>query len=131
MEEKTFYQNGVVRVTQSRFIVGDQTFALRNISSVQVGLIGPNRTLYGIVVLIGALSLLAEQTRLFGGIVLVIAVIYIFTVKSGFSVRITIHSGETDCLLSKDKKFVEAIVNALNSAIVEIGRSDNNDQPQI
>ena len=131
MEEKIFYQNGDVRVTQSRFIVGDKTFALRNISSVQVGSIGPNRTLYSIVVLIGALSLLAEQARLFGAIVLIIAVIYIFIAKSGYSVRITINSGETDCLFSKDKKYVETIVNALNNAIVEIGRGQGDDHPRV
>jgi len=131
MEEKIFYQNGDVRVTQSRFIVGDKTFALRNISSVQVGLIGPNRTLYSIVVLIGALSLLAEQARLFGAIVLIIAVIYIFTVKSGFSVRITINSGETDCLFSKDKKYVGTIVNALNDAIIELGRNHSDDHRRV
>ena len=42
MEEKLLYQNGVITVTQSRYIVGDKTFAMRNISSVQLGVISPN-----------------------------------------------------------------------------------------
>ncbi|MEO6633157.1 MAG: DUF6232 family protein [Mucilaginibacter sp.] len=121
MDEKQFYENGEVIVTQSRFIVGSKTYAVRNISSVQIGVIEPNRTFGYILLVIGIVATLAAENKLFGIVVAVIAGIFLFTQKTKYSVRIATNSGATDGLISENREYIGQIVVALNNAIVHIG----------
>ncbi|MCO5949232.1 DUF6232 family protein [Mucilaginibacter flavidus] len=121
MDEKQFYENGEVIVTQSRFIVGSKTYAMRNISSVQIGVIEPNRTLGYILLIIGIVVALAAENKVFGIIVAVIAGVFLFTQKTKYSVRIATNSGAMDGLISESKEYIRQIVAALNEAIVHMG----------
>src|SRR4051812_16251392 len=116
MEEISFYQSNSVSVTQSRFIVGNKTFAMRNISSVQIGLIPANRTWGYIIVLIGLVIALSNDMRPLGIIIIIIGCAYAYIQKDIFTVRISTNSGESDSLISKDKEYIQTIVNALNDA---------------
>ena len=121
MEEKTFYQDGSVIVTQTRFIVGSKTFAMRNISSVQIGLIEAHRTPYYIFIVIGICLAFIPQARFLGIIIVVIAGTIAYFLKDKYSVRITTNSGATDGLISENKGYIQQVVTALNDAIVYIG----------
>jgi hypothetical protein len=48
MDERTFFQCEDIAVTNSRFVVGAQTFALSNITSVKATEQPPNRLLGGV-----------------------------------------------------------------------------------
>jgi hypothetical protein len=118
MEETIFYQNGSIKVTQSRFIVENKTYAMRNISSVYIGVITPNRLPGILFLIIGILIAISEQGRALGVIIAIIAAVYIFFLKDKFSVRISTNAGETNGVISTDRRFVENIVQALNEAII-------------
>jgi hypothetical protein len=55
MEEKVFFENGNVKVTNARFVVGDQTFAMAAVNSVKVSStdITPSNAISGILVAVG------------------------------------------------------------------------------
>ena len=61
-QEKVFYKGSDVTVTQSRFLSGNKTYAMRNISSVEVGLIKAKKKGAILLVLLGILALLFEPT---------------------------------------------------------------------
>lgn len=86
--ERTFFDRGNVTVTDSRFIVGSQTYAMRGITSVKGIEITP--------------SIFA---RLFGQ-------------KSNFAVILFTAGGEVRAIESKDSDFIGDVLEALNNAIV-------------
>jgi ABC-type Mn2+/Zn2+ transport system permease subunit len=113
--EKVFYQDQNVTVTQARF-VSYSKYAMRNISSVSVLKI--DRSIMGeiFLILFGAI-LLATKIWLVGVLVIVFAIVLLFTRKDSFAVRINSNSGEADGFVSKDLEMIKKIVNALNEAI--------------
>lgn len=120
MEETVFFESGPVKVTNARFIVGPQTFAMKNITSVRSDEEEPNR---GIAVLLGLVTLvlfLASQWLWgIGGLV--------FTVwawrqaKPKYHVALHSAGGETKALSSLERTYIEKVVAALNQAIVHGG----------
>jgi len=73
---------------------------------------------FGLIAL-GIIALFFLKDRILGFIVVLIGVIWYFTLKSKdiSSVRINSNSGEVDALVSKDAGYIQAIVSALNEAI--------------
>ena len=59
-QEKTFYEDDEVLVTQSRFVANGKTFAMRNISSVANLEIEKSRLFAYICIVIGVISLIAQ-----------------------------------------------------------------------
>ena len=112
MEEVSFYQSTDVTVTQSRYIVGSKTFAMRNISSVQIGFIPVNRNLGYVMTVLGFVLLFSEQVRTYGVVILLVGVALAYYPKDRFTVRISTNAGESDSLVSKDKQFIQKIVKA-------------------
>jgi hypothetical protein len=120
-QEKVFYQDSNVTVTQSRFIARSKTYAMRNISSVSIFRIEKNRIFQIILIVIGVLMLFSDSSRVLGGIVAVIAALWLFTIKDEYSVRISTNAGEANSLTSKDQNYIQKIVDALNDAIIHRG----------
>lgn len=116
--EKVFYRDLDVTVTQTRFISHSKTYAMRNISSVSLGRI--DRSIVGeiLLVVIGTLMCIGDETRIAGIIMIVIAIVLFFVRKDSYSVRINSNSGEADGFISKDKEVIQKVVNAVNEAIV-------------
>lgn len=119
MEESIFLNEGSVSVSNSRFIVDGQTYAMSNVTSVKPGFIDIKR---GETVFVGAIGLAC----LFGsGIIFLIglvfiaaAAIYLMVSKPQFTVVLNTSSGETQALASEDKEYIERVLGALNKAIV-------------
>lgn len=119
--EITFYQDPQVTVTQSRYVTNSKTYAMRNISSVHIFEIIKSKKLPIALVLIGFLMALSESMRVIGIVILAIGVTLLIVIKNEYAVRISTNSGEANSLVSKDKIYIEKIVNALNDAIIHRG----------
>jgi len=94
---------------------------MRNISSVHVFEIVKSKKLPIALIVIGFFLLMVPNTRIFGVFLLVVAIALLFLIKNEFAVRISTNSGESNSIVSKDKAYIQKIVNALNDAIVHRG----------
>lgn len=105
-------------VTQSRFVADGKTYAMRNIASVTNFKIKKSRTLPVIITSIGVLFLFDDNTRNYGLLMAGIGGLWWYLIKDEFSVRINSNSGESDGFISKDRDYIQQIVDAVNNAIV-------------
>jgi hypothetical protein len=119
-KEKIFYHDDAVTVTQSRFVSGGTTYAIRNISFVRKRIIKKDIVtpifyiIAGIIFLIFSLDLFF---RIAGGICVIIGILWLFFGKQKFSVRIHFNIGKVDSFISKDDELVTKIVNAISNAM--------------
>ncbi|QDE32378.1 DUF6232 family protein [Shewanella polaris] len=122
MEEKIFLNKGNVSVSNSRFIVDGQTYAISNVTSVKSGEI-PGSYSGAIILMIIALCFFAGGVfmKLLGTILLMFAIYVLTNIKSTYTVILNTSAGENKALSSQDKTHVESIVTALNDAIVSRG----------
>lgn len=140
-EEKTFFQYEDVTVTNSRFMVGSQTFAMSNITSVKASEQEPKRfwpialVVIGVLVLMGSVGVglaiggigvkgLAEVILGYVGIGLAIGgigVAWLLKQKTMYHVMLTTAGGETSALSSEQREYITKVVQALNEAIVARG----------
>lgn len=116
--EKTFLQNATVTVTNTRFIVPGQTYAMAGVTSVRFERIEPKRGWPVFFIIVGFLLLLIPEARPVGVVLLLIGVPWILLVKATFAVALTSASGEARAITSKDSQLISGIVDALNKAIV-------------
>jgi hypothetical protein len=121
-QERIFYQDEKVTVTQSRFISYNKTYAMRNISSVALSKLEKSRAYPIILIILGIFLIFTGGTiQLIGVGVAAIGVIWILLMKDEYSVRISTNAGELDSLISEDYSYVEKVVNALNEAMIHRG----------
>ncbi|RZK25671.1 MAG: QacE [Flavobacterium sp.] len=119
--ETLFYQNGNVKVTQSRYITISKTYAMRNISSVQTFQIIKSKTIPILLLIVGILILAFADGKIIGGLLSLLGVIIIVFNNNEYAVRISTNSGEVNSIVSSDKSYIQEIVNALNEAIIHRG----------
>ena len=120
MEETTFFQNDGVRVTNARFVVDGQTFALSNITSVKTSQKSPGRLWPILLVIVG--GLMAISTGQYAWLILLLAGGgWLVLQKTMYHVLLHTAGGETSALRSYQKEYVESVVTALNNAIVHRG----------
>lgn len=138
MEEKFFYQNSGITVTNSRFITYTRTYAIRNISSVYTAIIKPNR-LFPILLILVGLSMCfsnssnySNQNLLYLGIGMsIIGIAWLLLQKTKYVVAISSNAGESKSLISEDKFLVETIVSALNEAITHTVNGNTSNTPNV
>lgn len=121
MEEKMFYDTGSISVSNSRFIVNGQTYAMSNVTSVKTGVEKANKAIGVIIALFGLFILFSAESILWGGIVIAVGVLAFIGAKDKYSVVLSTSSGENQALTSVDKKHIEEVVSALNHSIVSRG----------
>ncbi|MCL6485541.1 MAG: hypothetical protein I4O49_15470, partial [Janthinobacterium lividum] len=80
MEERTFFEQGDVKVTNARFVSGGQTYAMSNVTSVKPFEKKPPRALAIIIALIG-LGIMVGSSPFFGLLVLGAGLAVLFLVK--------------------------------------------------
>ena len=120
-KEVTFYQDINVTVTQSRYVTNSKTYAMRNISSVHIFEIIKSKTFPIVMIILGILMLFSDASRVLGLILLAVSILILALIKNEFTVRISTNAGEVNSIVSKDRLYVQSIVNALNDAIVYRG----------
>ncbi|MDO3641277.1 DUF6232 family protein [Mucilaginibacter sp. L3T2-6] len=96
--EVVFYRDGNVTVSRAKFI-----------------------KLPIIIVVHGFLLLFSDCAGVAGLIFTALGIIILFAIKNEFAVRISTNSGESNSIISKDKTYIQKIVNALNEAIIHRG----------
>jgi hypothetical protein len=116
-EEKVFYDQGNVLVSNKRVVSQCTTYTLQNTASVGAGADSPGKMGGILVILIGLASFTANP--FFGVPVIVIGVWYLYKRRKSYLVVLRDASGETNALRSYDWAEIERIVSALNHAIVE------------
>jgi len=120
-EETLFYKDYNVTVTQSRYVTNSKTYAMRNISSVHVFEIVKNHTLPVLLIIVGAIMLITDGGKVIGGIIALIGFLVIISNKNQYAVRISPNSGEANSIVSRDKVYIQKVVDALNDAIIHRG----------
>ncbi len=118
-EEKVFFENRGVKVTNSRFITFGKTHSLSGITAVSSQYISPSRKWPIILGVIG-LALFAWKWFL-ALIIIALAVFWWISQKTIYQVVLSSASGESDALSDKDQGFILNVVDALNEAIVHRG----------
>lgn len=126
-DEKSFFQYEDVTVTNTRFMVGAQTFAMSNITSVQTLKQDPKRFWPTVFIILGGLyALAALGSDNAGGAVVGLlfagaGVAWWLKVKPMFHVMLRTSGGENKALSSEQREYIEKVVRALNEAIVARG----------
>ncbi|KGT87026.1 QacE [Erwinia typographi] len=124
MEEKEFYSNGKVSITNSRFLVGSTTYAMNGVTSVKRGERPPSKAVPAIIVLTGLIMIFAASTLMFKGIgvlLIVLGIMWIKSLKTEYVVFLNSASGESQALTSTDKNYIDKVINSLNEAIIYRG----------
>lgn len=119
--ETIFYQDSLVTVTQSRYITQSKTYAMRNISSVHVFEIEKSKVTPILMILFGIPFLFSGNVFWIGLILIGLGILIVFNIKNEYTVRISTNAGEADSTISKDKEYIQKIVNALNDAMIHRG----------
>lgn len=122
MEEKIFFSQGNVSVSNSRFIVNGQTYAMSNVTSVKSGVTPPERGGAVLLVLVGLACLLGSGWVFIGGLVsIAIGIMVWIGGKATYSVILNTSSGENQALSSDDEEYINSVISSLNNAIVSRG----------
>jgi hypothetical protein len=118
-DEKTFFQYEGVHITNTRFVVDGQTFAMNNITSVKPMEKKPSRIGPILLIVIGLLLVLNGT---YGGLVLsAIGGVWFALQKTIYHVMLHTAGGETSALKTHQREYLDKVVGALNNAIVHRG----------
>lgn len=126
MEEETFFNDGGLTVTNSRFIVPGQTYTMSGVTSIRAEQYTPSRKWPMIVMGFGVVGLFSAVDEgigagLFGLAIIAIGVAWWRSKKTIYTVVLSSASGESDAFSSADEEFIDGVVSALNDAIVSRG----------
>lgn len=121
--ETTYYTNGRVTVTNARFVVDAETYAISGITSVKLDVKKPNRILPILLIVLTFLVLTkggspANLSIWHWLLALVPGVIWLTIQRTHYTVTLSSASGENRALKSKIKPFVRQVVDAINQAII-------------
>ena len=119
MEETTFFDQGGVKVTNSRFIVQGQTYAMNGVTSVKNGETSPSRTGSIVAVVIGIATTAAGS--MWGLIFIIGAIFWWVKQKPTYHILLSSASGENEALSGQDSAYIKGVIAALNDALVHRG----------
>jgi hypothetical protein len=129
LDETTILQEGPVKITNRRTIIGTITYQMSQIKSARVTRQARNvRPLLGIIPGIFFITWsLLDQTAQFmeffniGMAFIVVSLILVWIAKPTYAVQIGNSSGNDSILRSTDPSFIQRIVDAMNVAMVRKG----------
>ena len=120
-EEKTYLDEGGIRVTNARFVVPGQTYTMSGVTSVRAAV---NQPLKGPAIL-GVVGLLMLFTGEIGaiavGVLCIAGAVYWYLKGAIHIVVLSSASGEAEALSAKDADKIARIIGALNDSIVGRG----------
>jgi hypothetical protein len=122
MEEQTFFDNNGVRVTNARFVVDANTYAIRNITSTAAWS-QPQKWILPVV--LGLIGIGAAMSQSFGAAALFLGLagLFYYLGRPVHFVRLNTSGGEVKAVKSYDINYVNQVVCALNDAIVSQHKS--------
>lgn len=125
MEEKIFFNEGGVTVSNSRFVVRGQTYAMSEITSIKIARIDPSikGPLFFLLLSLSMVIKPGEYNILYTlpGIILffsslIIGLVWLFRIKPKYKIIWDISSGRTSAFANKDKEYIKNVVTALYDA---------------
>lgn len=131
--EKVFFDTHGVKVTNARFVVSQQTYAMASVNSVKVGRTDKTPSSAGATgfILLGAFIAAPTLQNLreywgftvVGAVFLLAGIVWLKSIKPKFEYKLilTTSSGETTALTSFSEPDIRAVEDALNSAIIYRG----------
>lgn len=121
--ETTLFTNGTVTVTNARFVVPEQTYAMSGVTSVKLETKKPNRLLPLALMLGGfvAAKSIAGASIWHFLMLLLPGLLVLIAQRTKYLVTLSSASGESRPLASKNATFVRQVVDALNAAIIMRG----------
>lgn len=123
MTEEVFFEQGTVKVTNARFIVDAQTYAMNGVTSVKSSITPPSRSGAFIAIGVGILIALAADggAKLVGVLIAGAGAWYLSQLKPTHSVYLSSASGEVQALTGEDEGYINNVVTALNEALIHRG----------
>lgn len=121
--EKQYYEHGQVKVTNARFIVQTQTYAVSGITSVRFDQNIPSWAPPVLLLLAGLFVVrqMAGSSATIWHWLFAVApgTMWFLLRKPTYSVTLSTAAGESRALTSKNREFIRAVVEALNQAIID------------
>ncbi len=122
VKEVVFLNDQGVRVTNTRFILPKQTFAMSGITSVQAHEEKPSKVAPMVLIVGGTLAAVNGGAGAAVGIPILIAgVIWWVLQKTTYLVLLHTASGEAKALSSHDEAWISRVVHAINDSIIHRG----------
>jgi Family of unknown function (DUF6232) len=123
MDERTFFEQGNVKVTNARFIVGNQTYAMNGVTSVKSHVTQPSRMggIIGVLIGLGILFGAEGMGRLIGLVIAAGAAYFLYNQKAVHAVVLNSSSGEAQALSGNDADYINGVISALNEALIHRG----------
>jgi hypothetical protein len=123
MAETVFHTDGAVNITNARAVLGGKTYAMSNISSVTMVKKKVNIVLVAIlgIIALASLGMLGSSPITTILVIAVCAGLIYLLVRPAYGVVLGSASGESEALVSRDRVYIEKIVNAMNEAIIHRG----------
>jgi hypothetical protein len=124
--ETTFFQSGDITVTNARFVVGAQTFAMRGITSVQGVETPANYNGAIALILVGAVIAVSGfafsiELAVFGVLLIAGGIWLCFRQKQTYAVVLRTAGGEVTAYQSQNRDHISEIIQALNDSIISHG----------
>jgi len=124
MEEKIFFNEGGVTVSNSRFDFKGQTYAMSGITSIKSVKVDPSRIgpSFLLLISIGFVNKAIENNIytlpviIFILLPLVMSFVWSYHQKPKYKIILYLSSGSTFAFTSKDKEYIKNVVTALNDA---------------
>lgn len=132
--ENEIYLDKNVRVTTARIIIGNTTYALRNITSIKTTKTPPSTGRAVMLLFLSIIGLLAGLVipfqsdvsikwtvlvLVFAAIALALSILWLRNLKTSYHLMITSTASETNALTSFDKDYILTVVAKINEAIVK------------
>jgi hypothetical protein len=123
MAEQVFFEQGNVKVTNARFIVNSQTYAMHGVTSVKSQVVPPSRGGAIAAICVGLLILFAADggAKIIGIAIAAAGAWYLSQQKPVHSVYLSSASGEVQALSDSDSSFINNVIHALNEALIHRG----------
>lgn len=121
MAEQLFYENerARIRVTDSRVVVGSQTYAMGAVASVAGTRVPPNRLAQLAVLLVGVfLGYKSGGSIWHWGIALAPGLLWLALARTRYGVELQVSSGASRALTTKSEDLARGVVGAINEALV-------------
>ena len=132
--ETVYYSDDNVSITNTRAVFSGKTYALANVTSVEMAIKPPEGQGYASVFLLGGGAAIMYGLSGIGSmpvqniLVLIfiggcVALLSIGTLraKPSYIVKVSSSSGEANALISPNKQYIQEVVKAVNDAIVKRG----------
>lgn len=122
MQEREFFSSENVYVSQTRFVVLGQTYAMSGVTSVKAHMAATSHFWPMSLIIVAFFCFIAGGAGIiFGLLLLMLAGVLWATQKQEHVILLSTSSGEVQALRSQDREFISAVVQALNDCIIARG----------